>query len=205
MLRSTTILTLVTLAGLVAGFAREWLLVANWGAGGATDAFLVAMFLPEAVRTTLAGGLLSAAGLPLWREIPDASRMGWLAGQVRHWLLVGCGVAVLLILASTWVVQLIGPGLSVSDSQQSGQALFWLALTIPGVVLQAILTIPLQARGHFLLPGLSSLLFNLPAVGYLWFAGTHATSSTLAQFFILGSGHACQGLAKSRGTSTHGF
>ncbi|MCD5364601.1 hypothetical protein LQT98_23290, partial [Chromobacterium aquaticum] len=60
------LLTLATLSGLLAGFAREWLLVAAWGAGGRSDAFLVAMFLPEALRTLLAGGLLSAALLPLW-------------------------------------------------------------------------------------------------------------------------------------------
>ena len=65
MLRATFWLTLVTLCGLLLGFAREWLLVAAWGAGARSDAFLVAMFLPEAVRMSLAAGLLAAALLPL--------------------------------------------------------------------------------------------------------------------------------------------
>jgi len=64
MFGSTLWLTLATLAGLVAGFAREWLLVAAWGAGSRSDGFLVAVFLPEALRMTLAAGLLAAAALP---------------------------------------------------------------------------------------------------------------------------------------------
>lgn len=44
MLGSTLWLTLATLTGLAAGFAREWLLVAAWGAGSQSDAFLVSMF-----------------------------------------------------------------------------------------------------------------------------------------------------------------
>ncbi|MCH2242491.1 MAG: hypothetical protein MK041_11315, partial [Aquabacterium sp.] len=67
MFGATALLTLVTLTGLAAGFAREWLLVASWGAGARTDGFLVAMFLPEALRAVLAAGVLSSAGLSLWQ------------------------------------------------------------------------------------------------------------------------------------------
>ena len=48
--------------------AREWLLVAAWGAGSRSDGFLVAVFLPEALRMTLAAGLLAAAALPLYQQ-----------------------------------------------------------------------------------------------------------------------------------------
>lgn len=49
MLGSAFWLTLATLLGLCLGFAREWLLVASWGAGERSDAFLIALFLPEAL------------------------------------------------------------------------------------------------------------------------------------------------------------
>lgn len=187
MLGSTTFLTLATMAGLLAGFAREWLLVAAWGAGAQTDAFLVAMFLPEALRTMLAGGLLSAACLPLWKETAESRQLNWLAGQVRHWLLLGVILALLLWLLSPWLVRVVGPGLSHRDSHQAGQALSWLSLVMPGLMVQAILTVPSQARGHFLLPGLGSLLFNLPVVLYLWMAGPQADASVVAQCFVGGS------------------
>ncbi|MCR3841412.1 hypothetical protein K3Z99_30925, partial [Pseudomonas aeruginosa] len=43
MLGSAFWLTLATLLGLCLGFAREWLLVASWGAGERSDAFLIAL------------------------------------------------------------------------------------------------------------------------------------------------------------------
>ena len=187
MLGAAVWLTVVTLAGLASGFAREWLLVADWGVGPKTDAFLVAMFIPDAVRTMLAGGLLSAAALPLWHEFHGERRAGWFAGQVRHWLMFGCVVAVLLAGMSSVLVDMVGPGLLPVYHAFARDALFWLALVVPGLMLQAILSVPAQARGHFLLPGAGSILFNLPAVGYLWHAGHAAQPAMLAQCFVVGS------------------
>lgn len=79
MFGSTLWLTIATLAGLVAGFAREWLLVAAWGAGSRSDGFLVAVFLPEALRMTLAAGLLAAAALPLYQQRDPHRQQAWLA------------------------------------------------------------------------------------------------------------------------------
>ncbi|MBW6193887.1 hypothetical protein KZ855_31890, partial [Pseudomonas aeruginosa] len=79
MLGSAFWLTLATLLGLCLGFAREWLLVASWGAGERSDAFLIALFLPEALRMSLAGGVLSAAALPLFLERQGERRLDWLA------------------------------------------------------------------------------------------------------------------------------
>ncbi|MFC7419274.1 lipid II flippase MurJ [Iodobacter arcticus] len=187
MLSSTLLLTLATLAGLFAGFAREWLLVADWGAGARTDAYLVALFLPEALRTMLAGGLLSAAALPLWQAQPAQTQPYWLAGQVRHFLLLGLALALGIMLGAPYLVKMIGLGLSVADGLQATQALRYLAWVIPGLFLQAILTIPMQANSRFVLPGLGSLLFNLPVVIYLGLAKKDADPITLAQCFILGS------------------
>lgn len=47
MFGSTLWLTLATLAGLVAGFAREWLLVAAWGAGSRSDGLWWRCFCPK--------------------------------------------------------------------------------------------------------------------------------------------------------------
>lgn len=182
------LLTLATLAGLLAGFAREWLLVAAWGAGGRSDAFLVAMFLPEALRTLLAGGLLSAALLPLWQAQAPARRGAWLAGQLRHWLAVGVGLAALLSLAAPWLTRALAPGVDAVHAEQAAAALRWLAWLTPGLLAQAALAAPLQAQGRFLLAGLGSLLFNLPAVSYLYWVGPAATETTLAQCFVVGSG-----------------
>ncbi|OWY39912.1 hypothetical protein CEK28_03980 [Xenophilus sp. AP218F] len=187
MFGATLLLTLATLAGLLAGFAREWLLVAAWGAGARTDAYLVAMFLPEALRTMLAGGLLSAAALPLWQARAEPARARWLSGFAWHCLLLGAALGAALAVAAPWLVRMVGPGLAPASAAEAAGVLRWLAWLAPGLLLQAALTVPLQAGGRFLLAGLGSLLFNLPAVIYLRWAGRAADAAVLAQSFVLGS------------------
>lgn len=48
------------------------------GRGGRSDAFIVALFLPEALRMALAGGLLAAAALPLYGQRDEQQRRRWL-------------------------------------------------------------------------------------------------------------------------------
>src|SRR5579872_2128085 len=96
LLGSTLWLTLATLTGLAAGFAREWLLVAAWGAGGRSDSFLVALFLPEALRMALAAGLFSAAALPLYQQRAPAEKAAWLGALAPRLLLCGLLLALLL-------------------------------------------------------------------------------------------------------------
>lgn len=174
MLGKTFWLTLATLLGLTGGFAREWLLVTAWGAGQTSDAFLVALFLPEALRMTLAGGLLASAALPLYLQRNGAGQSLWFNGLFP--VLFGCSLLVSLGLiagASVWV-QLMGPGLGANALAQAADNLRLLALSIPAFLAHALFSIPLHARERFILAGLGSLLFNLPPVIYLWLAGSAA-------------------------------
>jgi murein biosynthesis integral membrane protein MurJ len=187
MLGSAGLLTLVTLLGLIAGLGREWLLVASWGAGARTDGFLIALFIPEALRIILGGGLLSSAWMALWQERSDADRPVWLG---RATLGVGA-LALLLALALSlgadlWV-RLVGPGLAPELRPVTQHALQILAWAVPGLVLQALWSVPLQAQGRFLLAGLSSLVFNLPVVVYLAVQRGQAQEGALAWAFVAGS------------------
>lgn len=187
MLGAASVLTVVTLTGLACGLAREWLLVASWGAGARTDAFLIALFIPEAVRIILGGGLLSSAALALWQGRAPAQRMPWLGGMSA--LVGGLAVAcsVLLWLAAPVGVQLIGPGLSPAQTQSAQMGLSVLAWTLPGMALQALWSVPLQAQGRFVLAGLGSLLYNLPAVICLAGSRGQTQEQDLAWSFVAGS------------------
>ncbi|WP_109513122.1 lipid II flippase MurJ [Pseudomonas ovata] len=187
MLGSTLWLTLATLTGLAAGFAREWLLVAAWGAGAQSDAFLVSMFLPEALRMALAGGLLSAAALPLYQQRDEHQQRRWLAGLTLPLVLGAVLLGLLLSMGSGLWVRLIGPGLQAGAYAQAANSLQWLAWCAPGFVLHALLCVPLQARARFVLAGLGSLLFNLPPVLYLAVQGHVASPMGLAGACLLGS------------------
>ena len=187
MLGSTLWLTLATLTGLAAGFAREWLLVAAWGAGERSDAFLVAMFLPEALRMSLAAGLLSAAALPLYQQRGAEARQRWL-GTMTPWLLsFAIALAVILSLGSGIWTRLVGPGLDDDGLRQAAGGLRWLAWCAPGFVLHGLLCVPLQAQSRFVLAGLGSLVFNAPPVLYLAICGQTATLPGVAGACLLGS------------------
>ncbi|WP_394561908.1 lipid II flippase MurJ [Aquipseudomonas alcaligenes] len=187
MFNSTLWLTLATLAGLVLGFAREWLLIAAWGAGQRTDAFLVALFLPEAVRMTLAAGLLASAALPLYQERDESARLRWFNG-LTPWLLLAAALLtiVLSVCAPLWS-RLIGPGLDLAAQHEASAGLQLLALCVPGFLLHAWLSIPLQAHERFVLAGLGSLLFNLPPVLLLALQGSSSSNAQLAIACVAGS------------------
>ncbi len=187
MFGATFWLTLATLAGLVAGFAREWLLIAAWGAGGRSDGFLVALFLPEALRMTLAAGLLAAAALPLYQARSAERRQTWLAGMSARLLGLGLALYALLALAAPFWVGLVGPGLDAAAKAEAAANLRWLAACAPALLLHALWSIPLQAGQRFVLPGLGSLLFNLPPVLYLFTQGGAAQSTGLSMACLLGS------------------
>jgi murein biosynthesis integral membrane protein MurJ len=187
MFGSTLWLTLATLTGLAAGFAREWLLVASWGAGGQSDGFLVAMFLPEALRMALAAGLLSAAALPLYQQRNSAEQQAWLSTLAPWLLLCGLLLAALLSVGAPLWVRLIGPGLGSDGYALASSGLHWLAWCAPGFLLHGLFCVPLQARARFVLAGLGSLLFNLPPVLYLALYRHAASPDGLAAACVLGS------------------
>ncbi|MBC7701347.1 lipid II flippase MurJ [Aquabacterium sp.] len=187
MFGAASLLACVTLAGLIAGFAREWLLVANWGAGARTDAFVIAMFLPEAVRTMLAAGVLSSAALSLWQVRTPAQRMGWLGQMTVAMGLIGVALSAMLSLGAPLWMPLMGPGLTAVQQAAAQAAFTSLVWSIPGLLLQALWAVSLQAQGRFLLAGWGSLFYNLPAIVYMVAWREQSTESDLAQSFVVGS------------------
>jgi len=186
MLGSAGLLTLVTLLGLVAGLGREWLLVASWGAGARTDGFLIALFIPEALRIILAGGLLSSAWMALWQERGESERAAWVGRATVGVGLLGLALALILSLGAEWWVRLVGPGLAPELRAVTRDTLQILAWSVPGLMLQALWSVPLQAQGRFLLAGLSSLVYNLPVVAYLALHREQSLETSLAWSFVAG-------------------
>lgn len=197
MFGSTLLLTLATLAGLVAGFAREWLIVSAWGAGNRSDAFLVAAFIPEALRMTLAAGILAAAALPLYQERDGQRQHLWLSGLWPRLLVFALMVYAALALGAPLWIHLVGAGLDDTAQAEAAVNLRLLAACVPGLLLHALFSIPLQARQRFVLAGLGSLLFNLPPVLYLLFYGPTSLSSGLSLAFVAGSLLMCASLLPS--------
>ena len=188
MIRSGLLLGLCLIAGLALGLGRELLIVSRWGTSGETDALLVALFIPEAIRTTFGAGLISAAATNLWLDHRSkSSASAWLRTQSTAFLIVAISVGALLALASGLVVRVIGPGLSTANASLAGETLGVLVWCLPGVFLHALLSVVHQAEQRFALPGLGSLFFNLPAVLYLVLLKDQATFHNLALALVFGS------------------
>ena len=187
MLGAASLLTLVTLAGLITGFAREWLLVASWGAGARTDAFVIAMFIPEAVRSILAAGLLTSAALALWQGRDTSQRARWFSQVSQVMALGSVALATCISIGAPWLIRGMGPGLPAQALQDTASALSIMAWSLPGLVLQAWWAMPRQAAGHFLLAGMGSLLYNLPPMLYLAWRRGQADEAALSWAFVCGS------------------
>ncbi len=187
MLGSAFWLTLATLLGLCLGFAREWLLVASWGAGERSDAFLIALFLPEALRMSLAGGVPQRGGPATVPRTPGRTSPRLAGGNPPGAARYRRGAQPPAAGGGAWLVRLLGPGLAETASAQAAANLRVLAWCVPGLMLHALFSIPLQAAERFVLAGLGSLLFNLPPVLYLALHGQASQPEQLALACLLGS------------------
>lgn len=187
MLGAASLLTLVTLGGLVAGFAREWLLVSSWGASARTDAYVIAMFLPEAVRGMLAAGVFTSSALALWQGREAAQRGPWFSQINAGLTLISVALSLAFALGAPLWVHLMAPGLADAQQGVAQRSLAILAWCLPGIVLQAWWAVPRHAGGHFLLAGTASLLYNLPALAYLGWQREAAQPEALSWAFVAGS------------------
>jgi putative peptidoglycan lipid II flippase len=168
--RATGIMALATGLSRVAGLVRDMVVAAVFGAGFAADAFFVAFTIPNLLRRFFAEGSLTAAFVPTFAEVhhrdgSDASR------EVLRicWtllLLVLAGVTIVGVLASPWVVQLIGFGFSdVPGKLELTDLLNRIMFPyIFFVSLVALLAGALNVQGHFLSPSLSPVLLNLAMI-----------------------------------------
>lgn len=187
MFNSTLLLTLATFFGLVLGFAREWLLIDAWGAGQQSDAFLLALFLPEALRMTLAAGILSAAALPLYQKRSAIDMPKWLNGFAACLLVSGIILSCLLsLLAPVWI-SMIGPGLETKAKLAAASDFKLLIWCVPLFFLHAVFTVMLQAQQRYILAGLGSFLFNIVPVCWLLMNRSSVTTHELSWAFIVGS------------------
>lgn len=189
MIRSSIFLAAVLVAGLALGMTREILLISHWGPSHATDAFIIAIFLSEAIRTTLATGFVASAAIPLWLDCRDhGERAQWAASQTANLLVISIALAVVFsLLAPLWIGAL-GAGLSSAAGTEATVLFKILVWCLPGLFVHALLSLIHQADDRFTLPGMGSVLFNVPAVLYLLsIEGDSGSLEQLAQLMVLGS------------------
>lgn len=169
--RTTGTLTAATMTSRIAGLIRDMVVAAVFGAGMATDAFFVAFTIPNLLRRFFAEGSLTAAFVPTFTDVLHQEGAAEGRQVVRIcWtllLLVLTGVTLIGILASPWLVKIVGYGFS-GDAGKLALTDLLNRLMFPYIFFVSLLALVagvLNVSGHFLVPALSPVMLNLAMIG----------------------------------------
>lgn len=167
LLRSTSIVSLMTFISRMMGFARDMVLAYLFGTQPAMDAFLVAFRIPNFMRRLFAEGAFSQAFVPVLAEYQKTRTLD----EVRLFIArIGGSLGFVLsivtfigIIAAPVIVYLFAPGFGI-DSHRSLLATEMLRLTFPFLMfvsLTAMCGAMLNTYGYFGIPAFTPVLLNI--------------------------------------------
>ncbi len=170
LLRSTFAVGLLTLVSRTLGLARDVVFASVFGAGGATDAFLVAFKIPNFMRRLFAEGAFSQAFVPVmgeYRKKHGEARTQALVSAVSGSLgLVLLGVTLVGILGASLLVLLFAPGFA-RDAARFDLTVDMLRITFPYlffISLAALGAGVLNTYGRFGVPAFTPVLLNIALI-----------------------------------------
>lgn len=146
----------------VLGLVRDGSIAYVFGASAGYDAFLVALYIPQALRQVLGEGGLAAAFLPVYARAQERGEGEALARSALLVLLVllpaVCGLGALLAPA---YVPVLAAGFPPETMAQGVALARWLFPLIGFISLAALAGGILNAHGWFFLPALAPALLNV--------------------------------------------
>src|SRR5690554_2420170 len=158
------VLMFITFISKIAGFFREMVMAAYYGAGVETDAFFVAQTLPN-ILFAIIGASLSLIFIPVFIEISTErsyKEANQFASNILSLTFVVSLIFILLgLIFSPYIVKFMAPGFHEST--------FSLAVYLTRVLFPIMLFISLaelvkgllQSKDHFFIPSLTSILSNV--------------------------------------------
>lgn len=167
LLRSTTLVSLMTFISRMAGFVRDMVIASLFGAQAGMDAFLVAYRIPNFMRRLFAEGAFSQAFVPVLAEYqktraPNDVRafIARISGYLGTILTL---VTIVGIIASPVIVFLFAPGFS-HDGLRADLATQMLRITFPFLMLVSLTAMAgavLNTYGYFGVPAFTPVLLNI--------------------------------------------
>ncbi|HEU4976784.1 MAG TPA: murein biosynthesis integral membrane protein MurJ [Baekduia sp.] len=170
--RNTAIFSIATGLSRIAGLAREVLASSYFGLSPAFNAFTIAFYIPNVVRSLFADSALSAAFVPVFTELleQDRKREAFrLASTLFMVMLAVLGaICALFILGAGFIVPLF-------TGDEFTHAMDTLAVGLSRVMFPIVLVLGLnglvvgvlQAYDHFTIPAISPLVWNLVIMAFL--------------------------------------
>lgn len=171
LLRSSSIVGLMTLLSRVLGLVRDVVIAGYFGAGGSADAFFVAFKVPNFLRRLFAEGAFSQAFVPVlseYRSQRDLAAVQQLVGSVSGAL----GSVLLLVtlvgvLGAPLLAALFAPGFYLAGGEKFALAAEMLRITFPYLLLISLTAFCgaiLNAYGRFAVPAFTPVLLNLSLI-----------------------------------------
>lgn len=173
LIKSASIVSLLTLASRITGLVRELLIAAAFGASATTDAFNVAFRIPNLLRRLFAEGAFSQAFVPIIAE--SRTRQGDaathdLVNAVGTVLFGALSIVVLLgSLGAPVLVWAMASGLQESGGFDAAVVMTrWMFPYIAFMSLVALSAGILNTWGRFAVPAVTPVLLNLSTITAAW-------------------------------------
>lgn len=170
LLRSTTLVSLMTFISRMVGFVRDMVLANFFGAQAGMDAFFVAFRIPNFMRRLFAEGAFAQAFVPVLAEYqktrsPDDVRVfiARISGYLASILTV---VTAIGMVASPVIIFLFAPGFH-QDSSRAVLATEMLRITFPFLMLVSLTAMAgavLNTYGYFAIPAFTPVLLNISMI-----------------------------------------
>jgi putative peptidoglycan lipid II flippase len=168
LIKSTFVIMIVSLISRFLGFARDMLIAKNFGAGVYTDAYNIAVSIPETIFT-LVGLAISTAFLPMLSKVraeKGQDEMYEFANNIINILfIISLCLFIITSVFSKEIVHILGP-----SEETALIAIKLLRITLLNILflsVNACFTALLQVNEDFVIPSILGLFFNLPMILYL--------------------------------------
>lgn len=170
LIKSTFIIMIVSLISRVLGFVRDMLIAKNFGAGMYTDAYNIAVTIPETIFM-LVGLAISTAFLPMLSKVKAKKghkEMYSFANNVINILfIVSLIFFIVTSIFSREIVFTLAKGFSEEAALIAIKLTRITLLNLLFLSINACFTSLLQVNEDFIIPSILGLFFNLPMIIYL--------------------------------------
>ena len=172
LLRSSAVVSLMTMVSRVFGLVRDMVIAYFFGAAAGADAFFLAFRIPNFFRRLFAEGAFNQAFVPVLTEYQSkktASEVKELVDRTSGTLgLVLLALTVIGVLGSELVITVFAPGyIYLGESEKFTLAVDMLRLTFPYLFLISLTALSgaiLNTYGRFAVPSFTPVLLNVSLI-----------------------------------------
>ncbi len=176
--RSGAVVGAMTMISRILGLVRDIVFANYFIIGGAMDAFMAALRIPNLLRRLFAEGAFSLAFIPVLSEYKETRSKEDLKLLIDH--VSGTLASILLVitivgmLAAPWIISIITPGFESDPNARPELAAHLLRITFPYILfisLSALISGILNTFKQFAIPAFTPVLLNITLIAAaLWFA-----------------------------------